>query len=99
MDARARHGDEPSLAGQARVIAGLGAPLIGFFLIQTVVNLVGLAMLGRLGDAALAGVGLANAVFGLLLALLYGFDTGVQAIVARATGAGRAERCGAVLTD
>ncbi len=56
-------------------------------------------MLGRLGDAVLAGVGVANAVFGLLLALLFGFDTGAQAIIARATGAGRTGRLGEVLTD
>ena len=80
-------------------IVGLGTPLIAFFLVQNVVNLVSLAILGRLGDTALAGVGAAGAIFGVVLALLYGVDTGVQAIGSRITGAGRENRLSEVLAD
>ncbi len=78
-------------------IFALGAPLVGFFMIYTAVNIATVGMLGRLGDAAIAGVGVGAAVYGAICALLYGVDTGVQAIVSRATGAGRAERIAAVL--
>jgi putative MATE family efflux protein len=77
----------------------LAAPLIAFNLIQNAVNLAFLAMIGRLGTAALAGSGIAGVVFSLLLALLYGFDTGVQAFVSRATGAGEREVAGRALSE
>ncbi len=82
-----------------KTIFRLGAPLIAFFFIQNLVNLATLAVLGRLGDAALAGVGAAGAIYGVVLALLFGFDTGVQAIVSRTTGAGREGWLGEVLAD
>lgn len=82
-----------------RPIAVLSAPLVAFFLIQNAVSLAALAMVGRLGSAALAGVGLGNVLFTLLLALLYGLDTGTQAIVSRATGAGAPREAGAALTN
>lgn len=83
----------------ARIIAALSAPLVGFFLIQNLVSLATLAMVGRLGDAPLAGVGVGNALYALLLALLYGLDTGVQAVVSRTTGAEARERMGATLAN
>ena len=86
-----------SLTAPLKAMFRLGTPLIAFFLVQNAVNLASLAMLGRLGNAALAGVGAASAVYGVVLALLFGFDTGVQAIVSRITGAGRENRLGEVL--
>lgn len=83
----------------ARTILALAAPLGAFFLIQSFVSLACLAMLGRLGNAVLAGVGAAGAIYGAALALLFGFDTAVQALVSRATGAGEARRPGEVLMD
>jgi Na+-driven multidrug efflux pump len=80
-----------------RPILALGAPLVGFLLVQSVVNIATVGMLGRLGTAAVAGVGAANAVFVSICALLWGVDTGVQAVVARATGAGRQARIADVL--
>ncbi len=56
-------------------------------------------MVGRLGNVALAGIGIAGAVYGMVLALLFGFDTGVQASAARATGAGAPDAAGAALTS
>jgi putative MATE family efflux protein len=77
----------------------LGAPMIAFFLVQNFANLACLALLGRLGDATLAGVGAANAIVGAVMALLFGFDTAVQALNARATGAGSRSGPGEVLAD
>jgi putative MATE family efflux protein len=95
----ARRRAKSSVGGHIRIIAGFGIPLIAFFLIQGAVDLASTAMLGRLGDRALAGVGAANAIYGVLLALLFGFDTGVQAIAARAIGAQLEHRLGEVLLD
>ena len=60
---------------------------------------VSLALIGHLGNASLAGIGLAGAVYGTLLALLFGFDTGIQAVVARAIGAEARGFAGAALND
>jgi len=79
-------------------ILTLGAPLIGFYLIQTAVSVATVAMLGRLGNAAIAGVGAGGAIYTAICALLWGVDTGVQAIVARTVGAGRADRVASVLS-
>ncbi len=87
------------LAGGAGPIARLGAPLIAFFLAQNLANLFCLAFLGHLGTATLAGVGAASAIYGVVLALLFGFDTGVQALVSRATGAGEKVRLGGILAE
>jgi len=99
MDAAAPDTRPPPLAviGRVRPIFALGAPLVGFFMIYTAVNIATVGMLGRLGDTAIAGVGAGSAVYGAICALLWGVDTGVQAIVARATGAGRADRIAGIL--
>jgi MATE family multidrug resistance protein len=47
-----------------RAILKLSAPLVAFFLVQNLVGLAAIAMVGRLGDTALAGVGLGNVLFG-----------------------------------
>ena len=81
-----------------RPIVAQGAPLVGFYLlIQTAVSIAAVGMLGALGDAAIAGVGAGSAIYTAVCALLWGVDTGVQAIVARATGAGRAGRIAEIL--
>ncbi len=77
----------------------LAAPLIGFYLIQNAQNLIFLALIGRVGTTALAGSGIAGVIFALLLALLYGVDTGTQVLVSRATGAGDADLAGRTLGD
>ena len=87
------------VAGEAAPILRLGAPLIAFFLVQNLANLFCLAFLGGLGTATLAGVGAASAIYGVVLALLFGFDTGVQALVSRATGAGDKARLGGILAE
>jgi putative MATE family efflux protein len=80
-----------------RPILALGAPLIAFCLIPNAVSLATVAMLGRLGNTAIAGVGAGSVLYTAVCALLWGVDTGVQAIVSRATGAGHAGRIGEIL--
>jgi Na+-driven multidrug efflux pump len=82
-----------------RAICALSAPLVAFFLIQNLVGLAALALVGRIGDVALAGIGLGNVLYALLLALLYGVDTGAQASIARAAGAGAPALAGRMLTN
>ena len=92
------HDQRPSVISQAGTISRLGAPMIGFFLVQNATSLICLSIVGRLGDEGLAGVGAAGALYGAVMALLYGVDTGVQAISSRATGAGEGDRLGEILT-
>jgi putative MATE family efflux protein len=80
-------------------IAWLSAPLAGFFLTQSVVNLLVLGMVGRLGAVALAAAGAAGSVYGVALAMLFGLDAAVQARVSRSVGAGRRDRLGAILGE
>ncbi len=94
----ARLYDRPGLMEQGATIGRLAAPLIGFFFVQNVSSLVCLSIVGRLGDASLAGIGAAGAFYGVVLALLYGVDTGVQAMTSRAVGAGDEARRGEILT-
>jgi len=56
---------------------------------QNVLNLADTAMVGSLGDAALAGVGLGGFANFLLTAFILGLSTGVQAMAARRVGEGR----------
>ncbi len=84
---------------RACAIASLALPIAAALLLQTVMSLVGIAIVSHLGDAALAGVGLASALLTALFALLFGIDTGVQVLVAHNVGGGRASGAGTVLTD
>jgi putative MATE family efflux protein len=80
-------------------IAKLSAPLAGFLLAPTVISLLVLGMLGRLGPTALAGVGAASSVYSVALAMLLGLDAAAQARVSRSVGAGRREQLGAILVE
>ncbi|HWA63561.1 MAG TPA: MATE family efflux transporter, partial [Caulobacteraceae bacterium] len=84
---------------RVRSLFGLSIPVAGSLVLQNAMGLVSTAMVGRLGDAALAGVGVAGALFSILLALLFGVDTSVQASVARRTGAGEPGEAAQALAD
>lgn len=70
-------------------ILTLALPIIGGMVSQNVLNLVDTAMVGSLGDAALAGVGLGAFLNFLLTSPLLGLGAGVQAMAARRVGEGR----------
>jgi len=70
-------------------ILGLALPIIGGMVSQNILNLVDTAMVGHLGDAALAAVGLGSFVSFMTMALILGISVGVQATAARRKGEGR----------
>lgn len=73
---------------RARIL-GLALPIIGGMISQNVLNLVDTAMVGSLGDAALAGVGLGSFTNFMAVAFIMGMSAGVQAMSARRKGEGR----------
>lgn len=64
---------------------------------QNLLNIVDTAMVGFLGDAALAAVGLGGFVVYMCQALILGISTGVQSSAARRKGEGRTDRAAAIL--
>lgn len=81
------------------IVLGLSLPSVLILLMHSLMNLIGIALVSHLGDAAMAGIGIAGALFSMLMAVLFGIDTGVQALTAQRTGAGQLHRAGAVLND
>ena len=73
-------------------IFALSLPIIGGMASQNLLNLVDTAMVGFLGDAALAAVGIAGFVAFTCQALVLGISTGVQTTAARRKGEGRLDR-------
>ena len=67
----------------------LGTPIVGGMISQNVLNLVDTAMVGQLGNAALAGVGTGSFLNFMSVSFITGFSVGVQAMVARRMGEGR----------
>ena len=64
---------------------------------QNLLNIVDTAMVGFLGDPALAAVGLGGFIVFMCQALILGISTGVQSSAARRKGEGRIDRAAAVL--
>jgi len=73
------------------LILSLALPIIGGMVSQNVLNLVDTAMVGVLGAAALAAVGMASFANFMASAFITGLSAGVQAISARRLGEGRIE--------
>lgn len=73
----------------AKRILGIGLPIVGGMVSQNVLDLVDTIMVGRLGEAALAAVGIAAFANFMAVALLIGLAAGVQALTARRKGEGR----------
>ncbi|MBV2131724.1 MATE family efflux transporter [Pseudomonas sp. MAP12] len=80
-----------------RQILILGLPIIGGMLSQSLINLLDAAMVGHLGETALAGVGIGSYANFMAIALVMGLGSGVQALVARRRGEGRPAETGAPL--
>jgi putative MATE family efflux protein len=66
---------------------------------QNLLNIVDTAMVGFIGDAALAAVGLGGFVVFMCQALILGISTGVQSTAARRKGEGRPDRAAATLNS
>ncbi len=77
---------------RTREILTLGMSIMGAMVSQSILNLVDAAMVGVLGETALAGVGIGSYANFMAVAIVIGLSTGVQAMVARRKGEGRMER-------
>ncbi len=80
-----------------RRIIFLAVPIIGAMVSQNVFNLVDSWMVGQLGDASLAAVGMGSFLNFFASAILLGLGAGVQATASRRVGEGRAEEAAASL--
>lgn len=83
--------------GRASRVIRLALPIIFGMVSQNVINLVDMAMVGTLGDAALAAVGLGGFLNLACLALLVGLSISVQATAARRKGEGRSSELAVAL--
>ncbi|MBT8063044.1 MAG: MATE family efflux transporter [Xanthomonadales bacterium] len=61
-------------------------PIMGGMMSQNILNLVDIAMVGRLGDAALAATGIGSFSNYLAISFIIGLSAGVQALAARRLG-------------
>ena len=75
-----------------RRILIIGIPIIGGMLSQSLINLVDAAMVGRLGEVALAGVGVGSYASFIVVSSVMGLSSGVQALIARRYGARQHDR-------
>jgi len=80
-------------------ILALSLPIIGGMASQNLLNVVDTAMVGFLGDAALAAVGLGGFVVFASQAMILGLSTGVQTLAARKKGEGRPDRSARILNS
>ena len=76
------------VAERRSTIIALGLPIVGGMLSQNVLNVVDTAMVGTLGDIALAATGMGGFANFMAIAVVMGLSAGVQAIVARRMGEG-----------
>lgn len=70
-------------------IMGLALPIIGGMVSQNILNLIDTAMVGHLGDEALAAVGISGFAAFMATSFITGLSTGVQAMASRRLGEGR----------
>lgn len=69
-------------------ILAISVPIIGGMLSQSVINLIDAAMVGRLGEQALAAVGVGSYAAFIMVSVVMGLSAAVQSLVARFHGAG-----------
>lgn len=73
--------------GTRRAVLALALPIVGSDLLQRGVNVVDALLVGRLGAAELAAVGLSQLLLNFVMALVYGLGVGATVMVAFHTGA------------
>ena len=79
----------PPTDRRQRILA-LGLPIVGGMLSQNVLNVVDTAMVGSLGDVALAATGMGGFANFMAISVVMGLSAGVQAISSRRLGEGNA---------
>ncbi len=72
-----------------RSLFAIALPIIGGMLSQNILNLVDTAMVGHLGDVALAATGFGGFANYMSIAFILGLSAGVQALSSRRMGEGR----------
>lgn len=88
-----------SRVGLVRLIWALAWPVIVTFTLESLVGLVDLLMVGRLGAAPVAGVGVGTQIFHCVAVVMAAVATGTVALVARHVGAGERSQAEAVLVQ
>ena len=83
----------PSLSGR---LYSLAWPAFAENILQTTLQIVSLALVGRLGASTIAAVGLANQIYFVAITVLMGWAVGTTALIARQTGAGQSAQAGAI---
>ncbi|HTK99625.1 MAG TPA: MATE family efflux transporter [Pseudomonadales bacterium] len=83
--------------GRAGRILAIGIPILGGMGSSALLSLVDTAMVGWLGSAELAGVGLGSFASWIYLGFFQGLTIAVQALVSRRVGQGRIGEAGASL--
>ncbi|MEN8008530.1 MAG: MATE family efflux transporter [Candidatus Krumholzibacteriota bacterium] len=78
-------------------ITGMATPIVLGQLSQTLMGLVDTLMVGRLGEAPLAAVGVATLLFSALAMSIKAVDVAAQSFTARRVGEGRDAEVGSVL--
>ena len=73
-------------------ILAISMPIIGGMLSQSLINLIDAAMVGRLGEQALAAVGIGSYAAFIMVSVVMGISAAVQSLVARRHGTGDTER-------
>lgn len=68
------------------MIWSIAVPIMGGMMSQNILNLVDIAMVGHLGDAALAATGIGSFTNYLAISFIIGLSAGVQALAARRLG-------------
>ena len=82
-----------------RQILTISMPLILSSLFNNVINLIGVALMGRVGETELAASGLAALIYISLTMIPYGLSVGFQIIIARRAGENREELIGRVFNN
>lgn len=82
----------PEQRATRRAVLALALPIVGSDLLQRGVNVVDALLVGRLGAAELAAVGLSQLLLMFVMALVYGLGIGATVMVAFHTGATDARR-------
>tara|TARA_R110000796_G_scaffold65310_1_gene150972 strand:+ start:263 stop:1585 length:1323 start_codon:yes stop_codon:yes gene_type:complete len=79
------------LANRHRKVIRLAFPIMLGMLSQSVLNLIDAALVGHLGEVALAGVGVGGYIMFMLSAVVFGLSSSVQSQTAQRVGATQAE--------
>jgi putative MATE family efflux protein len=69
-------------------LARIALPIIAQNFVSSMLNVIDVAMIGQLGETAIASVGLANQLFFLLMLMLFGTNSGVGVFNAQLWGKG-----------